>query len=164
MRHLSPSLEQRVSDLIMFIDDVTQLKTHLDESKNMPLGLVIHSKERKTILRRFRRKLDSAKPNNKTSGGDYKSIIEAVRRELLLALVHIARKPISLRQVERLLSITSAERSRWTKNGRLPVSGSAHISKGPNRITVPTYSPIGIETLLHSPESVDAWRQADRAK
>jgi len=83
-------------------------------------------------------------------------------RQLQRAMAR-SRKPIGQKVVGRVLGITSAERSRWGKDGRLPTSGSMQIRRG-TTITLPTYSPIVIEQLANCPALVAEWRAQDRAR
>jgi hypothetical protein len=73
-----------------------------------------------------------------------------------------ARKPLEQSRVETVLRITRKECNRWTKDGRLPTSGSVIMSRASNlRIRRATYPPGLIAHLIDHPESIEAWRAAD---
>lgn len=67
------------------------------------------------------------------------------------------------RVVEGLLGITPAERRRWTKDGRLPVSGNGSFRRGRQVIQFPLHPPDKIALLTQTPETVAEWRERDRA-
>ena len=139
------------------------VSVNLDLDNDVPLGLHVHSGERDAALRRLMNR----------AGGDVirkgrlchfcelqEAHSESLAAELRSVLVRIARKPISQKHVERILRITSAERIRWGKDGRLPRSGTAQIRRG-TRISLWTYPPGIIEDLAARPEIVAGWRAID---
>ena len=81
--------------------------------------------------------------------------------ELRDRLRRIASKPLSLKQIEKLLSLTPAERNRWSKDGRLQISGTSKIRRGDNLISLATYNVDAVERLLENPAIVEAWRRSD---
>ncbi|MDV5824303.1 hypothetical protein [Sphingobium naphthae] len=86
-------------------------------------------------------------------------LVDAIRERLF----RIARKPVSQRQVEDILGITSRERIRWGKDGRLPRSGASRIRKGATEISLWTYPCDAIERLAASPAEIRQWREKDEA-
>jgi hypothetical protein len=94
--------------------------------------------------------------------------VSAVSRSRLKSLVMeledvldvIATRPFSARKTEELLGITSKERLRWTKDGRLPHSRTAPISRG-HTIMLPVYSVECVVALRSSPEVILSWRETD---
>nr|WP_247897184.1 hypothetical protein [Azospirillum argentinense] len=77
------------------------------------------------------------------------------------AIERIAKRPFSPRQIEEALGITARERLRWTKDGRLPQSGSATIMRG-QRITLSTYAVDTVAKLAGDASIIDDWRRTDR--
>lgn len=59
--------------------------------------------------------------------------------------------------VDLCLGITSQERLRWTKDGRLKQGGSVTIKRG-QLISVPTYSISDVEFLADNPAIIANWR------
>lgn len=75
----------------------------------------------------------------------------------------IATRPFSSHQVEESLGISAQERLRWTKDGRLPSSGTATMRKG-QTVTLSTYSVNTVAMLVSNPSVIAAWRVADAAR
>ncbi len=65
------------------------------------------------------------------------------------------------RIVEEILGITASERRRWTKDGRLPQSGSGSFRRGHQSIYFPLHPPAKIAALAQKPEVIAAWRAED---
>ncbi len=76
---------------------------------------------------------------------------------LATKLATLAKKPLTPKELMSAIPMTNAERIRWTKDGRLPRSGSAMIKRG-QQIPVSSYSVNGIEKLLLTPDIVAEWR------
>jgi hypothetical protein len=74
----------------------------------------------------------------------------------------LAERPMSSAQVQKVLRITSAERSRWTKDGRLRQYGSSLIRRG-QLVALKTYAPEDIAYLAERPELIGQWREQDAA-
>lgn len=72
----------------------------------------------------------------------------------------ITARPLSGRDVQNLLAISSRERLRWTKDGKLPGQGKAFIKRG-QMISLATYPIKAIEYLFLHPEIIDAWRRQE---
>ena len=90
------------------------------------------------------------------SRSSFKSLVIEV--EAVLATM--ATQPFSGRVTEELLGISSQERLRWTKDGRLPHSGTAPIHRG-RTIMLPVYAVERVVSLKSAPEVIAAWREAD---
>ena len=70
--------------------------------------------------------------------------------------------PVIPREIEDILSISTTERHRWLKDGRLPSAGTRTV-KLPGRakkITFHVFDPRMVEDLLDR-DVVDAWREED---
>lgn len=94
---------------------------------------------------------------NASDSLSFAAFCEILSSELAL----VAFRPFTPRLLVAALSITNQERLRWTKDGRLPTSGSVTIRRG-QLIHVPTYDVGMVEALLAEPSIVDAWRVDDR--
>ena len=73
------------------------------------------------------------------------------------AIEKISKRQLHPREVEALLSITSRERIRWTKEGRLPTSGRGSFRKG-QLIQFPTYPIRVILALAENRAQTEDWR------
>ncbi|MGD9600145.1 MAG: hypothetical protein AB7P94_17865 [Steroidobacteraceae bacterium] len=87
---------------------------------------------------------------------------DRVIRDLIHHVEAIAKRPVTPRAVTDLLGISSAERLRWTKDGRLKKSGS-HGLRHSQGARVPTYAADQVAHLAQRPEIISEWRQADRS-
>jgi hypothetical protein len=63
--------------------------------------------------------------------------------------------------VEEALGITSVERKRWTKDGRLTKSGTDSFRKGRVIFQIYLHPPKEIALLMANPSIIAGWRQAD---
>lgn len=90
------------------------------------------------------------------------AIAQAALDDLDGAIERIATRPFSCRQIEEMLGITARERLRWTKDGRLPRSGSATITRGQS-ITLSTYAVDTVARLAGDASIIDDWRRTDGA-
>lgn len=79
---------------------------------------------------------------------------------IVLELTAIARRPLTPRLLMDVLPISSSERLRWTKDGRLSQSGNVLIKRG-QLVSVPTYDVAFVEALLAAPDRISAWRNFD---
>lgn len=160
------TLANRIEECVHLLD-IGSLMVRFDPTEDMPLGLLVHHGKRDDTVARL---VKQAAPDQKQGKRiaifhrDRVADARALRLEIAVSLERVARLPIGMRHVERLMGITSTERTRWSKDGRLPVSGSAIISKGPNKIAIPTYSPVRLERLMGTPDIVLTWRAADAAE
>jgi hypothetical protein len=78
------------------------------------------------------------------------------------ALVGIESLPVIPREVEDILAISTTERHRWLKDGRLPSAGTRTVKlRGRARkITFHVFHPRMVEDVLDR-NLVDAWREED---
>jgi hypothetical protein len=76
-------------------------------------------------------------------------------------LEQLRQQPLTARMVEEILSITAAERRRWTKDRRLPNAGHAFFSQGKKQVGLFVYPPELIRDIAAHPELISTWRQAD---
>lgn len=72
-------------------------------------------------------------------------------------------EPLPAKRVDALLAITSSERRRWTKDGRLPPMGTLSSSRTQHNFNVPIFSVELIRRLVQQPEVIARWREADAA-
>jgi len=78
------------------------------------------------------------------------------------ALIGIESLPVIPREIEDILSISSTERHRWLKDGRLPSAGTRTVKlRGrAKKITFHVFDPRTVEDILDR-DLVDAWREDD---
>ena len=163
---MSPSYRERVEACVVIGDMAGRILVEVRLDDAMPLGLRIHGGDRDGALRRlFDRSHGQLLVRGRlcsfalTQSALARSFADKLRRDLH----QIAIRPLSQKQVERHLGISSAERLRWTKDGRLPKSGIAQIKKGA-RITLTTYAVAAIEEIGARPELIARWRADDAAR
>lgn len=87
-------------------------------------------------------------------------VLERLVETLAELLANVAYRPLTPRELLQLLPISKAERVRWTKDGRLPQSGSVWMRKA-DLIAVPTYSSELVERLRQRLDLIEAWRLQD---
>jgi hypothetical protein len=75
-------------------------------------------------------------------------------------LAEIASRPLTPRLLVTALNITTKERLRWTKDGRLPRSGAVLVKRA-HVVAVPTYAVSLVEELIARPDIIAAWRDQD---
>lgn len=85
---------------------------------------------------------------------------EALLDGLAESLSRIAKRPLTARLVLAALDISNQERLRWTKDGRLPQSGTAYVRKG-QLIACPLYDADLVARLMERPDIIRTWREAD---
>ena len=78
------------------------------------------------------------------------------------ALEGIESLPVIPREIQDILGITTTERHRWLKDGRLPSAGTRTVKlRGrAKKITFHVFDPRHVENLLDS-DQIDAWREDD---
>lgn len=76
-------------------------------------------------------------------------------------LDEILNRPLPPKRLQTLLGISSQERLRWTKDGRLPRSGVIKFRRG-GVISISTYPVDRIIQLIDTPSFIEKWRQEDR--
>lgn len=97
------------------------------------------------------------------------SLERAPEADALLAAVRhrveaIARRPIGQKRVEAVLGISHLECNRWTKDGRLPTSGSVAIGRAQHlSVRQVQYPPRFIAKLAEDKEQIARWRTEDIA-
>jgi hypothetical protein len=79
---------------------------------------------------------------------------------LAKTLAEIAFRPLAPRFLVAALNITTRERLRWTKDGRLPTSDAVLINRA-QVIAIPTYAVSLVEELSARPDILAAWREQD---
>lgn len=81
------------------------------------------------------------------------------------SLEGIERLPVIPREIEDILGISTTERHRWLKDGRLPSVGTRTVKlRGRARkVTFHVFDPRVVEDILDGP-LIDAWREEDAAK
>ncbi|PPQ42342.1 hypothetical protein [Rhodopseudomonas palustris] len=118
------------------------------------------------VLRLLRRlKLEAAQDGNGASATirqpsfDMSGLLTAIDAEIAA----FQAERIYPKEVDEILAISSRERRRWTKDGRLPTSGHTSFRSGKNSVFLVLYPPAPITALAHRPEQIEAWRRADAA-
>jgi hypothetical protein len=76
-------------------------------------------------------------------------------------LSRLRQESLTAKMVEEILSITGAERRRWTKDGRIPNTGRASFSQGNKQVSLFLYAPDVIRALARDPEQIAEWRRDD---
>lgn len=78
------------------------------------------------------------------------------------AMETIEARPVIPREIEDILGITSTERHRWLKDGRLPSDGtrSVKLRGRARKVVFHVFDPRMVEILLDSAK-IDEWREAD---
>jgi len=74
----------------------------------------------------------------------------------------LATGPFTPRMVSSLLDITSRERLRWSKDGRLKISGALTFHPG-HTVTIPSYDADEIVALATNPAVIAQWRLQDKS-
>jgi hypothetical protein len=90
------------------------------------------------------------------------SCLADVLPEIRLHVDSLARRPCPPQMVNALLGIRSAERIRWTKDGRLAVAGSVPVRGGSGAFS-PVYQAAEIAALAANRRIIEDWRTHDRA-
>ncbi|WP_231382192.1 hypothetical protein [Sphingobium indicum] len=138
----------------------------IDLDVRMPLGLRVHCGERDAAIRMLMaRSAGTFVKSSRSCVFDADSrqaaedLVDAIRKRLF----RIACKSVSQRQVEDILGITSRERIRWAKDGRLARSGTSRIKRDTTEISLWTYPCDAIERLAANPAEIRQWREEDEA-
>jgi hypothetical protein len=77
-------------------------------------------------------------------------------------LVRLRDEPLTAKMVEEILSISSTERRRWSKDGRMPTAGNVFFSQGKKQVSLFVYSPDTISKLIARPDQISDWRERDK--
>jgi hypothetical protein len=96
-----------------------------------------------------------------TVSADESSPTDAVLRDLATRLAEIAWRPLTPKLLLTALHISTRERLRWTKDGRLRTSGKLLIRNGVVAFSVPTYPVSVVEQLANTPDVLSSWRAQD---
>ena len=83
--------------------------------------------------------------------------------EIDAALDAFRKQQLHPRVVEEILGITASERRRWTKDGRLPQSGSGSFRRGQS-IHFALHPAAKIAALARQPATIEAWRIEDEKR
>lgn len=156
----------RVDRCVLLSHDDKSCIVSVDVDVRMPLGLRVHRGERDAAIRMLMARSSGTFVKSSRScvfDPDFRLAAEVLVDDIRERLFRIARKPISQLQVENILGITSRERIRWGKDGRLPRSGACRIRKGATEISLWTYPSEAIERLAANPAEIRRWRDDDEA-
>ena len=82
-------------------------------------------------------------------------------RAMDLRVADIVEEPLPPRSVEKCLGISSRERLRWMKDGRLPACERRRSGRGQNVFSVPFYNASVVNRLCTQPDIISAWRHED---
>jgi hypothetical protein len=85
--------------------------------------------------------------------GDIEQLLDAFGKERLASKV-----------VEEILCISSHERRRWIKDGRLPKSGTGQFRKGRQVFQFYFHPAKEIAKIAENPQIIAGWRAVDREK
>jgi hypothetical protein len=91
------------------------------------------------------------------------SSIVCVARRMELWVSAILTAPVPPKAVDRALGITSRERIRWYKDGRLRICGRYPFGYSA-RVRVPFFVFADIARLQGAPEVIEDWRKEDSAQ
>lgn len=137
-----------------------------------PLSMTLGSKAREKDLRyKLKTKLKRWQPLSKSDNGQAISArfactdiekIKAAISDLDRMLDAIARERLPPKIVEEILGITARERVRWSKDGRLPKSGTGSFRKGQHLLRFYLHPVEEIAKLAANPTIIAEWREVDR--
>lgn len=156
-------MADRVRDCVELAEDADGVTISL-RYEGAPLGVAVHTAPRDTAVRQLMERsggrvvAPARSLRFETGQREHAADLARAIRSRLLA---ISRRPISGRQVERILEITPQERRRWTQDGRLPPQDRARPRPGGGEVGQRTYAPGLIEPLACRPSAIDIWRAAD---
>jgi hypothetical protein len=159
MRRLSPAARMRA--LLDVTDEADSLRVTAARAFASHMGLRLRWPE----IRRGALKLGARAPDVQ-SFDDLVIHLDrgpgsATPTALASMMARIAARPLSGRMVIQALDISNRERLLWTKDGRLPATGFAHIRRG-HLMSIPTYDPDRIQALTQA--VIQSWREADAFK
>jgi hypothetical protein len=148
---------------------VSTTPTGIGVAYDFPGSITLHSQSReKELRRRIKRKLRFWRPVTKSTdrrtvtaefkdARQAKAAIEDIDRMLDL----FAGEKLTPKMVEEILGITSAERVRWNKDGRLPKSGTGSFRKGRRVFQFYLHPAADIARLAAEPTIIAQWRESD---
>jgi hypothetical protein len=98
--------------------------------------------------------------------GSYRVVPSDPLEELLIGLDRklsgILEAPLTPRMVNATLEISSQERIRWAKDGRLTVAGNVRSRRGGQQYSVPVFAVAPILEILREGSTISRWRETDR--
>lgn len=150
------------------IDSAKGLSITFRPSSELTLG---SSRREKAIKRRVAKLLRNSRPFLlsvddeqicATFGPDAEGELPAALSAIDASIEAFKEERLYPKVVEEILQITSRERLRWTKDGRLPRSGAAAFGVGQRSIHFALHPVEQIAALSKSPEIIAAWRSADK--
>jgi hypothetical protein len=164
----SVNLLPEISNLVVVDESPSGIAVRVLPSFRALLGSQIYAKEADKTIRRALKKgvLAGARRDSSQSvifNADQRAAAFELAEILMQKIDNLASRPIDRKNVERVLEITSAECTRWTKDGRLPKSGNLIINRGAQRVQVSTYSPEAVAELIARPEVITLWRHQDKS-
>lgn len=134
-----------------------------------PMTLGSKARE-KDLRRRFKARLQRWSPEKITDADNVIAALWAMKdaakaRSAIEYLDHMLdrfrKERLAPKIVEEALGISSVERRRWIKDGRLPTSGAGHFKKGKTVFQFSLHAPEDIAKIAARPEIVAAWREVD---
>ncbi len=136
-------------------------------NRALTAGSALRSQQAIRVVRSALKRLKNRKIHDNKEGlvaqifhSDHAQIQQVVTA-LDQKLADFAEEPLTTKIVEEILCITSKERVRWSKDGRLPNTGRASFKRGQNRVNLFTYSPTVVMDLAKRPETIANWRSID---
>lgn len=88
--------------------------------------------------------------------------IHGLARRLEKRVATVLSTPLTPKAVDRTLGISSRERLRWYKDGRLPTCGRGRIGDGKHTAQFPLFPAREIACLVANPQIIEAWREQDK--
>jgi hypothetical protein len=154
---------ERIRQLIDITADDRGLRIGLGRCLEAHVGLRLHEGEFRACLLRFVLDPSDWDETNRELRLSSESCepAEAIANKLASSLERIARQPLTPRMVNSALNITTKERLRWTKDGRLKVADRVQITKGRVNFSIPTYAISQVEKLIGDPSVIFDWRERD---
>ena len=121
----------------------------------------------KTSVKMFHAAMRRLHPIGQANGEPILFRFEAVRRDDILDLLPVIDRriasvieaPLTPRMVNAILGISSQERIRWTKDGRLPTCGNVSPRRGSQGYGLALFPVEAIAKLVGSPDTIEAWRR-----
>jgi len=139
----------------------------LELTHDLTLGSPRRKRKALGILKRLLRKActDSLLCSGRTITASFQEIPGMDLRRLLLridaAIDGFRAEKLHPKEVEEVLGITALERIRWTKDGRIPQSGTGSFGVGQRSIRFPLHPGDGIAALAGPAGIVEEWRAID---
>ena len=138
-----------------------------------PLTLTLGSVTRSRAVRnRVKATLKTAAPLSRTDDGKtiraQFDVASAPQLKIVIAKIdrlldRFAKERLTPRMVEEILGISAAERLRWSKDERLPKSGTGSFRQGKQSIHFNLHPPDKIAELAADRSVIAKWREQDAA-